>query len=207
MNFNHLYIYRITHIDNVPHILQYGITHNNSQNRNSAFTPIGDKSIINKRGQTMLFNGKMLGQYIPFYFGSHSPMLYVIQKGYNGVQMQRSHNIIYLVTSVQQIIDMQIPFVYSDGHATNSLTSFFNLANIANIENDLDFGAIKAKHWQNHPNDLDLKRRKESEFLIEFDLPFDCIQGILVDGEYAKRQLINLGVNRNMIHLKPEYYY
>ena len=39
----------MTHIDNVPHILRYGITHRLSLNANQNYIPIGDSSIINKR--------------------------------------------------------------------------------------------------------------------------------------------------------------
>ena len=43
------YIYRMTHIDNIPHILQYGITHKSSPNSNPCYKTIGDIDIINKR--------------------------------------------------------------------------------------------------------------------------------------------------------------
>ena len=42
-------IYRMTHIDNMPHILQNGITHRNSINHNPNFTAIGDISLISTR--------------------------------------------------------------------------------------------------------------------------------------------------------------
>jgi hypothetical protein len=42
------YIFRMTHIENIPHILQYGITHSNSINSNPNFTPIGNPNLITK---------------------------------------------------------------------------------------------------------------------------------------------------------------
>jgi len=78
------YLYRMTHIQNVPHILTNGITHRNSPNANSKFTSIGDPSLITTRDCFVLDNGRLLGDYVPFYFGTRSPMLYVIQKGFNG---------------------------------------------------------------------------------------------------------------------------
>jgi hypothetical protein len=72
------YLYRITHIDNIPHILQYGITHSSSVNANPNFVPIGDRSIILTRNNFLLNNGKLLGEYIPFYFSKRTPMLYVV---------------------------------------------------------------------------------------------------------------------------------
>ena len=46
---NKIYLFRMTHIDNIPHILQYGITHSDSINANPDFVPIGDNSLINTR--------------------------------------------------------------------------------------------------------------------------------------------------------------
>ncbi len=42
MNNKPIYIYRMTHIDNIPHILKYGITHKNSKNANPHYKAIGD---------------------------------------------------------------------------------------------------------------------------------------------------------------------
>lgn len=44
----------MTHIDNVPHILRYGITHRLSLNANQNYIPIGDSSIINKRNNKLI---------------------------------------------------------------------------------------------------------------------------------------------------------
>lgn len=85
LNLDEIYLYRMTHIENIPHILQYGITHSNSPNANPAFVPIGDGSLIRTRSGFLLDCGRRLGEYIPFYFGVRMPMLYVIQKGFNFV--------------------------------------------------------------------------------------------------------------------------
>jgi hypothetical protein len=42
-------LFRIMHAANVPHILEYGITHAASPNANSGFVPIGDRSLIMTR--------------------------------------------------------------------------------------------------------------------------------------------------------------
>ena len=83
-----IYVFRITHINNISHIAQYGITHESSPNRNPHFQTIGDGGLIRKRTGKVLFNGKRLGDYIPFYFSPKMPMLYVICKGYNNVPKQ-----------------------------------------------------------------------------------------------------------------------
>ncbi|WP_298144044.1 DUF4433 domain-containing protein [Flavobacterium sp.] len=196
----------MTHIDNVPHILMYGITHRNSPNANPNFTPIGDSSLISTRDKFVLDNGKLLGEYVPFYFGTRMPMLYVIQKGYNGVTVTEAKDIVYCVTSVQRVIDTKLEFVYTSGHAFDLFSSQFEPQDVFDIENQVDFQAVKVKDWKD-PSDLDLKRRMQAEFLLLGDLPFEDVLGFIVRNEEAKNQLLNFGVAENQIKIITNAYF
>lgn len=46
---NKRYLYRMTHIENIQHIIQNGITHFTSPNANPSFIPIGDDSLFATR--------------------------------------------------------------------------------------------------------------------------------------------------------------
>lgn len=203
---NKTYLFRMTHIENIPHILQYGITHSSSANANPNFVPIGDGSLITTRNNNLLNNGRLLGEYIPFYFGVRTPMLYVVQNGFNMVAPTPAENIVYCITSVQKIIDHQLNFVFTDGHAVDGFTSQFTTQDIDNLDNILDWKAIKAKYWRDD-NDLDLKRRKEAEFLVSGDISINAILGYLVYNQNAKDKIINCGVNAADVHIKSEFYF
>src|SRR5690554_3698718 len=153
VDFMKKYLYRMIHIENIPHVLQYGITHRNSPNANKNFVPIGDNSLISRRNTRVVNNGKLLGNYIPFYFGTRSPMLYVIQRGYNGVNRTVPENIVYCVTSVAEIINSQIDFLFTDGHAIDSFSTEYSKSQINNIESILDFNAINARS-EEHTSEL-----------------------------------------------------
>lgn len=171
MDFSEIRLFRMTHIENIQHILANGVTHRNSVNANPNYKPIGDASLISTRNHFVVPNGKLLGDFIPFYFGHRTPMLYVIQKGFNGVQATAPDDIVYLVTNLDSVIQSGINFAYTDGHATDGFTQFYNPDDVQNIGSQVDFEATKAVYW-NEENDLDLKRRKEAELLLEGDLPF-----------------------------------
>lgn len=49
MNLSQINIYRLIHIENIPHVLAHGITHKNSPNANPNFVGIGDLSLIDNR--------------------------------------------------------------------------------------------------------------------------------------------------------------
>ena len=99
-----------------------------------------------------------------------------------------------------------MPFVFTNGHAVDGLTEFFNESDISQIDNIIDLKAIKAKYWRD-ANDLDLKRRKEAEFLIEADIPPSAIVGWAVYNEVAKTKLEKMGIDATKIVVKPIYYF
>jgi len=196
----------MTHIENIPHIIQCGITHSTSTNANPNFKPIGDNSLISTRNNYTLDNGKLLGEYIPFYFGVRTPMLYVVQNGFNMVAPTRAEDIVYCVSSIQKIIDLNLDFVFTDGHAVDSFSSQYTKEDIQNIDRLIDKNAINAKYWKDE-NDLDLKRRKEAEFLVLGDIATDGVLGYVTYNENAKKRLIDFGADASKVVVKPEYYF
>jgi hypothetical protein len=201
-----LYLFRMTHVDNIPHILQHGITHVNSANANPDFVPIGDGGLINARNNFILNNGRRLGEYIPFYFGERTPMLYVMQKGFNGLTPTPAENIIYCVTSVAQIINHGLDFIFTNGHAIDLFTTQYTPADVENIDNIIDMKAIRSNYWKDE-NDLDKKRRKEAEFLVMGDININAVIAFVVFNDSAKKRLIHLGASESMIHILPGYYF
>ena len=73
------YAFGILHKDNMPHVMKYGVVHNDSPFARDSFVPIGDMSVMDVRSTKQLPDGSFLSEYIPFYFGPGSPMLYNIQ--------------------------------------------------------------------------------------------------------------------------------
>ncbi len=190
------YIYRITHIENIPHILENGITRKDSPKANKNYENIGDVSLISTRNekQVIVDNGKQgygdvtikLGDFIPFYFGYRMPMLFVIQKGYNGVTRQFPENIVYCVSTVQKIIEAGLEFYFTDGHAINQLSSCYDSTMADSINEIIDFKATKASDWT---ATRDLKRKKEAEFLISGDIPAKCLAGFICYNSKSKSNL------------------
>ena len=200
------YLFRMTHIENIPHILQHGITHPSSCNANPDFVPIGDRKLITTRSDFLLNNGRRLGDYIPFYFGVRTPMLYVIQNGFNMVTPTPAENIVYCISSVQKIMDLQLDFVFTNGHAVDSFTTQYTLIDIINIGNIIDQKALMAKYWRDE-NDLDLKRRKEAEFLVLGDIDIEGVLGFLVYNQNAQNRMIDFGADTSKVHIKSSFYF
>lgn len=219
MELKKVILYRITHIENIPHILQYGITHKDSQNKNPDYKNIGDLSLIDTRSKKTVIvdNGEInpknglpsitLGNYIPFYFGVRMPMLYVAQHGGNFVERATSpSDIIYLACSVSKIISSNINFFFTDGHATDMLTSFYDATKIDQLVDIVDWEAVKSSYWGGNEN-LNTKRKKQAEFLVSGDLSPDLIIGFGCYNEQAKNKLISFGISEDKIKVIPDAYY
>lgn len=218
MSIENIFLYRITHIKNISHILEHGITHRNSANANPTFKSIGDESLIatrNKR-QVIIDNGQLygekssvitLGDFIPFYFGIRMPMLYVIQNGGNFVKNKTSaEHIVYIVCSLQAIIDRKLHFYFSDGHATDRMTSFYSADYSNQIPKLISWKAVKSRYWGGNDN-LNMKRKKQAELLVREDVPIDCIRGYVVYNESAKNKMIDLKIEEKTIKIVPRAYY
>lgn len=196
----------MTHVKNIPHILEYGITHVNSKNRNEKYVTIGDASIINTRNTFVLDDGSFLGEYIPFYFGTRMPMLYVIQNGFNGVKSTNPQDIVYCVVSVKKVIDLNLFFRFTDGHAIDMLSMFYGYDSISKLDEIVDYEAVNARYWSN-PLDLDKKRRKEAEFLIKGDVNVNAIVGFIVYDGATKDVVQSYGVPDEKVIVKRDCYF
>lgn len=213
-----IYLYRMTHIENVSHILECGVTHKNSPNANPNFITIGDTSLINTRstkvvtvdnGDFLNFSAPtiILGDYIPFYFGIKMPMLYVMQNGGNFVrQATPPKDIVYLVCLVNRLIISNNNFYFSDGHATDHLTTFYDSSKIEELPTLIDWTAVKTAYWGGQEN-LNIKRKKQAEFLVENDIPVKYIVGFGCYNEVAEKRLITMGIKKEIIKIIPNAYF
>lgn len=199
------YAFRITHIDNIDYIEKCGFVRADSPLRDPAYVSIGDNCVIGLRGDRTV-SGQSLSQFIPFYLGPRTPMLYVIQHGYNGVKKIDAMQIVYCVIRLDDIINSDIDCIFTDGHALSSVTRFFNKENLSRIDTIVKYDDVYSSFWANN-DDLDLKRRKEAELLIKEDLSPRFVRGYIVNCENAKQRLEDLGIPTDKIIVRPSYYF
>ena len=200
------FAFRMVHIDNITHILKYGIVKANSPNANPNYMPIGDRLVIEKRNTRILSSLQKIGEFIPFYFGPRSPMLYVIQHGYNGVKRIEAEQIVYCVIRLDDIIKDRIECCFTDGHVLSSLTQVFHANCLMNVNDYVKYSDVFASRWDDD-GDLDLKRRKEAELLLQNDLPSQYIRGFVVYNEKAKQSLLSMGIEEKKVVVRPSFYF
>ena len=193
-----VWLYHITHIDNLPGIIRAGglLAHNGVD---ETYTDIAHQTIQVRRNQTPVRcpPGGVLHDYVPFYFCRRSPMLYAIHKdninGYSGGQQ----SIVYLVSELARVQQAGLTFVFTDGHAIMQFSEFYN--NVADLDK-IDWPLMQARIWTDTNEDPDRKRRRQAEFLLHRQCPWPLIAGIGVFDETMK-----LRVESMLESLKPEH--
>lgn len=132
--------------------------------------------------------------------------LYVIQNGFNGVTKREPQEIIYCVLRLDDIIASGLRFVFTDGHANDSLTNVFEADRINDLDAIVRAEDVYAQFWSSD-EDTDLKRRKDAEFLFLDEVPASLISGYVVYNQDAKQNLMAMGISPEKVVVKPEYYY
>ncbi len=171
------YIYRIAHYSNLEFILHNGLCCPNHEIRDPNYMNIGHRTLIDSRGlrEVPIAPFGVLNDYVPFYFTKKSPMLYVISKhnvpDYTGGQGE----IIYLVSSAQDVAQANIPFVFTNRHSKIGYAEFRNNLKDLSI---IDWDVIKGERWNNTPTEYDRQEKKQAEFLVHQRMPIELVRGI-----------------------------
>jgi hypothetical protein len=177
----------MVHVDNVDHILSHGMFTRHHPLADPGYINIGDWNLIGQRNDHPVDidppNGT-LGEYIPFYFGPLSPMLYNIMTGYRGIIQRPQDEIVYMGCRVSTLVEHCGEWSFTDGHAKNAISRFYNdLASLGQV----DWSIVGERHWRNTDDDYDRIRRKQAEFLVKHHVPLQCIGGIIVFNDERKK--------------------
>lgn len=194
-------VYRIIHINNLEYILEKGkLCCPNHVEADPNYQNIGLTDLIKKRSEKVLplTNNKTFKDHVAFYFGPRSPMLYKIFTGHGGVKRISQSEIVYLISGTEIIVNHSCQFIFTDGHATQKITKFFN--NIKDLKK-IDWEAVNARYWADDPSsdkDFDRQRKKQAEFLVEGELPLSCITKIATYDERSRKYVLSLLKKRGL---------
>ena len=210
-------IYHITHFDNLANILAEDslVCDAEADQRGLCKQSIAHATLKEYRARTNVRRndgsdvaaGGVLADYVPFYFTNRSPMLFSIHKGnvvgYDGGQK----DVVYLVSSVEAVAASNIPWCFTDGHAVEEITEFYNeIGDLGHV----DWPLIRDWRWKNTLTDPDRKRRKQAEFLVHQRVPWSLVSQIgVISRAMAQRVsgLIASSDHRPPITVEPNWYY
>jgi hypothetical protein len=171
-------IFRITHRENVPWILQNGLHCQSSGMTDPDFVEIGNPELISLRPQRKVDipPGGTLADYVPFYFTPYSPMLYNIKTGYAGIRQRTNAEIAVLVSSFEALRSNRVRYIYTDRHAYLQTARFFD--DPAHLGTVVDFGLLHRRDFKRDPEQPDKMERYQAEALAYRFVPVGALLGI-----------------------------
>jgi len=202
-------IYHITHVDNLPSIIESGLLCDRAMAPGTPHHNIAHTDIKLIRATTMVpcTPGGTLDQYVPFYFAPRSPMLYTINQGNVPSVTDGQASIVHLVFEAEVLAGAH-EIVFTNGHAIMGLSDFFN--DLDDLD-QLDWQAINSRRWGTpfDPTD-ETKRKKQSEFLVHSVVAWESVQSIGVPSRACGHLVIAALEGQDHkppIHVQADWYY
>jgi hypothetical protein len=186
-----IYLYRRLHWQNVEYVLQNGLCCREHAQADPDYINIGHRQLIIDRHEhpVKLPDAGNLGEYVPFYFAGHSPMLYLIMNGYQGVTQRPQHEIVYLVLKLEAILNSELEYIFTDRNAKIKIAKFYT--DVKDLH-ELNWDIINSKEWKNDENNIARQDFKQAEFLIKNYVPVHYIHAIVVKNQERKEYFENI---------------
>jgi hypothetical protein len=206
-----LEVFHITHVDNVPGIVAEGLLCDSvASAKGLTRVDIGYSQIKERRARRAvpLGRGGNLNDYVPFYFGPRSPMLYTINLG-NVPQYQEGQNwIVHLLIDGEKVAADGLDFTYTDGHAVMEISTFHD--DLSEVATHVDLELMKQRYWYDTLQDPDRKRRRQAEFLVHGAVPWSRVERIGVRTTACRDRAADVLASAKHsppIDVRPDWYY
>ena len=162
-------LYYITHIENLPSILNYGIlSHRQVEDRGIPYKPIYDAAIVGSRKLKETPDGRSLWDFANVYFQPRNPMLY-------RVVHEKDDEEIAVLGIQPRVLEISGAYI-TDGNAANNPTNFFRHKDGIKAVSAI-WDTINGEWW----NSVDGSKRKiMAECLVPGHIPADQILSIYV---------------------------
>ncbi|MEZ8798655.1 DarT ssDNA thymidine ADP-ribosyltransferase family protein [Vibrio cyclitrophicus 1F53] len=203
----HRYAYHFTLIDNLESILDHGILCMNLKDS----LGVAHENVAEERIQSRRFtmsvpcsDGKVVHDFVPFYFSKKTPM----QLGIINKKNVDQPLLIYFAVQVETI-ENTLEAVFSDASANTEIPPNFYSSSNANKLETLNWEAIDDKKW-GCPTDT-YRHQKMAELLLPNKVEISQVSYIVVWNEWIKTEVEKIfaakGVNPPTIRFDTEHYY
>ncbi len=190
----------ITHIDNIPSIMQHGILCHELVQK-LKHQSIALEKVQDRRHRKRVPNGLLLHQYACLYFSPRNPMMFY----------RKCHTEIYkledlCVLSVSPRVLNIDGTVISDGNASSSITRFYEAEEGLQ---SIDFETVYAKWWNSEDvfEKEEKKRVKCAEVLVPYSIPYDLVTGAVVPTKSTEEALRLRGFDKRIVVSPNVFFY
>jgi ssDNA thymidine ADP-ribosyltransferase, DarT len=178
-------VFRITHRNNVPHLLANGAHCRTSPVVNPHYAEIGHPDIIDRRTTRAVpvAPGGTLADYVPFYFTPCSPMLYKIVTGHGGLRQRARSEIVILVSSFARLEQAGATVLIADRNATLEHAA---IQSGRDLLASLPWKTWRVRDFKHDPDKPDKFERYQAEALVHRVMPVGALLGIIAYDQAAQ---------------------
>lgn len=184
---------------------------NVAQSADSFVVEVGNQSIKANRRRRAVPAGPegFVADYVPFYFATRSPMMFVIERGGVPTYTEGCDNIVYLVTTIERLLEYPpLPLVFTDRNAVLDYARFTTDAD--ELDELVDWDLMKQRIWRDTADEPDRKERRMAECLVHSMVPWNRFVGIATRNQpcldRVSSQLDKLGVSVPT-RVRPGWYF
>lgn len=179
-----------THLEHLATIVEHGLlSDTRAQNDGHLTSEAGEPRIKARRSRQHVTAGPggVVADYVPFYFRSRSPMLFSIQRGNVPSFSGDAHDLVYLITSVEDLLRQELTLVYTDRNAALAVSSHSD--HLDDLDELIDWEVMDSPYWANTDEDPDRKERRMAECLVHGRVPWTAFTSIAVFDKARERRV------------------
>jgi hypothetical protein len=202
-------IVHFTHVSHLPTVASQGLLCDTSAG-GLMTTEVGNRGIKDhrRRRHVDVGAGGVVGDYVPFYFAPRSPMLSAIYHERVPEYTEGQDPIVYLVTSVERLIELGLAPVFTDRNAALAVAEMS--AELSALDDLVDWELMEATWWNNTPEDPERRERRMAECLVHQRVPWEAFVGVVTRTEGRRTEaddlLATVGISTTVVS-RPEWYF
>jgi hypothetical protein len=132
-------------------------------------------------------NRGCVGDYVPFYYAPQSPMMFVISRGQVPAYGTDLSRLVYLVSSIERLIECGYRPLYTSRNATLANSVFTE--EVGDLDNHVDWAIMREQYWRDTPTDGDRKARRMAECLVHRNVGWAAIDQLGVFDQAAMQRV------------------
>jgi hypothetical protein len=209
LNAENARIFRISHVNSIPWILDNGFHCASSDKKDPAYVQIGKPELIQARADWSIWKppGGKMADYVSFYFTPSSLMLFNISTG-RSVPKRPNDEIVIFTVSLREIAEAGRHFVFTNQHANSRVgTKQFNtLEGLDQISWDL----LQNRDFKTDEGNPGKQLRYQAEALIHREVPPAFLKGIACHSNAVTEKIASLVASKGLqipVKTIPEWYF
>lgn len=116
-------------------------------------------------------------------------MMYNIHTGRGGVRHVPNADIVILVSGMQKVADLGLPFVFTDRHAYPVTANYYNTLDALSV---IDWPLLQQRNFQRSEEDPEKVERYQAEALIHGHMPIAALMGVVCYTPTVQQQVQEL---------------